>query len=79
MQGPAMRIVASIMTVTIYCSTSFQAYIVCSPPDGYHSTEWRWQDRNKGQDSDANRWTTHTAGHRHHHGDSAVSNRAKAW
>jgi hypothetical protein len=43
---------------TLTCSVSFQGYTVCQGPDGYRSTEWKWQDRTIGQDSDDNRWTT---------------------
>jgi hypothetical protein len=43
---------------TLYCSTSFQGYHVCSSPGGATSTEWQWQGMTIGQDSEGNRWTT---------------------
>ena len=49
---------ATLGSETLTCSTSFQGYRICSSPDGYTSTEWEWQDRTIGQDSDGNRWTT---------------------
>jgi len=43
---------------TLYCSTSFQGYRICSGPGGYRSTEWGWRGMRVGEDSDGNRWTT---------------------
>ena len=53
-----MKLAALVITVVIYCSTSFQGYRICTSPDGRSSTEWEWQGMTVGQDSDGNRWTT---------------------
>jgi hypothetical protein len=43
---------------TVYCSTSFQGYRICSGPGGYRSTEWDRDGMLFEEDSDGNRWTT---------------------
>ena len=43
---------------TLYCSTSFQGYRICSAPGGATSTEWQWGGTVFGQDSDGERWST---------------------
>jgi hypothetical protein len=54
----ALVSVSPALPETLFCSTSFQGYRICSSPGGYRSTEWRWQDRAIGQDSDGHRWST---------------------
>ena len=53
-----LRSASAAGSETLYCSTSFQGYKICSPPDGYTSTEWSRDGMRFGQDSDGNRWTT---------------------
>ena len=53
-----MKLATLVVTVVIYCSTSFQGYRICTGPNGRSSTEWEWQGMTFGQDSDGDRWTT---------------------
>jgi hypothetical protein len=49
----------ALITIAIFCTTSFQGYRVCDDGHGYRSTEWQWQGQTIFQDnSDGNRWTT---------------------
>ena len=54
----ALTVAAHADAETQTCSTSFQGYTGCQGPDGYRSTEWKWQDRTIGQNSDGGRWST---------------------
>ena len=44
-----MKLATLVVTVVIYCSTSFQGYRICTRPDGRSSTEWEWQGMTFGQ------------------------------
>jgi hypothetical protein len=48
----------ALITIAIFCTTSFQGYRVCDDGHGYRSTEWLWEGVIVGSDSEGNHWTS---------------------